>query len=69
MLLKLLNRNFVPTDFLSYYNPNLPVIVACDASPVGLGSVLAHKLPNGEETPITYAVKEITVKSTKKTFL
>ena len=47
------------TCFLTYYNPNSPLVVACDASPVGLGAVLAHKLPSGEEKPIAYASRTL----------
>ena len=43
----------------TYFNPKLPLIVSCDASPVGLGAVLAHKLPSGEEKPIAYASRTL----------
>ena len=45
--------------FLTYFNPKQPLVVACDASPVGLGAVLAHKLPSGEEKPIAYASRTL----------
>ena len=69
---KSLKQELCSNRFLTYYNPNLPLVVACDASPVGLGAVLAHKLPSGEKSPLLMhpelyqTVKEITVKSTKK---
>lgn len=34
------------------YNPELPVKLACDASPYGLGDVLYHTMPYGSERPI-----------------
>ena len=45
--------------FLSYYIPKLRLVVACDASPVGLGAVLAHKLPSGEKRPIAYTSRTL----------
>ncbi|MEG7522745.1 MAG: hypothetical protein M3H12_06545, partial [Chromatiales bacterium] len=40
---------------LLHFNSNLPVTVACDASPVGVGAVLSHIMPDGEERPIKFA--------------
>ena len=39
---------------LTHYNSKLPLKLACDASPYGVGTVLAHVLPSGEERPIAY---------------
>ena len=38
-----LKQELVSNRFLTYFNPKLPLIVSCYASPVGLGAVLAHK--------------------------
>ena len=41
--------------FLAHYRNDLPVRLVCDASQVGIGSVLAHIMPDGTERPIAYA--------------
>ncbi|XP_060542427.1 uncharacterized protein K02A2.6-like [Pantherophis guttatus] len=41
-------------SFLIQYNATLPLVLACNASPFGVGAVLSHRLPNGLEAPITY---------------
>ena len=56
---KALKTELCSNRFLSYYNPNLPLFVACNTSPVGLGAVLTHKLSNGEEKPISYASRTL----------
>ena len=34
---------------LTHFNPDLPVVVACDSSSYGLGAVLSHRMPDGSE--------------------
>lgn len=42
---------------LTHYNSTLPLLLACDASPVGVGAVIAHRIKDGSERPITFASK------------
>lgn len=44
---------------LVHYDPELPVKLCTDASNVGIGSVLMHIFPNGEEKPICFASRTL----------
>ena len=39
----------ISSDVLVHYDVTLPVRLACDASPYGVGSVLSHVYPDGSE--------------------
>ena len=45
---------------LAHYDANLPLFLACDASPYGVGAVLSHIMPDGEERPIAFASRTLT---------
>jgi hypothetical protein len=44
---------------LSHYDPDLPLNIACDASPYGVGAVISHIFPDGTEKPIAYASRSL----------
>ena len=48
------------SNLLIYFNPDLPILLACDASNYGIGAVLAHRMPDGSERPIAYASRSLT---------
>lgn len=41
------------------FNQNYPIVLSTDASPVGLGAVLSHRLPNGSERPIAFLSRSL----------
>ena len=44
---------------LVHFDDSLPLVLACDASPYGLGAVLSHKMPDGEEKPVGFASRTL----------
>lgn len=44
---------------LVHYDPNLPLTLACDSSAYGIGAVLQHTMPTGEERPVAYASRTL----------
>ncbi|KAJ8375572.1 hypothetical protein SKAU_G00061520 [Synaphobranchus kaupii] len=44
---------------LTHYNPQLPIRLACDASPYGVGAVISHVMPGGQERPIAFASRTL----------
>lgn len=43
------------SEVLTHFDPTLPLQLACDASPYGVGAVVSHIMPSGEERPIAFA--------------
>ena len=50
-----LKEELSSSRFLTFYQHHLPLKLSCDASSLGLGAVLSHVFPNGEEKPLAYA--------------
>ncbi len=47
------------SNLLVHYDATLPLRLATDASPYGLGAVISHIMPNGEEKPIAFASRSL----------
>ena len=50
---------------LIHFNDTLPLVLSCDASPYGVGAVLAHRLPNGDERPVGFASRTLSIAEKK----
>ena len=44
---------------LAHYDVNLPIKLACDASSYGIGAVLSHVMPGGEEHPVAFTSRTL----------
>ena len=44
---------------LTHYDDRQPLVLACDASPYGLGAVLSHHMADGSERPVGYASRTL----------
>ena len=49
----------IAAPVLVHYDPALPMRMAADASSHGIGAVILHVFPNGEEKPIAYASRTL----------
>ena len=44
---------------LAHYDPQLPIIVSSDASAYSIGSVLSHRMQDGNEKPVAFASRSL----------
>ena len=48
-------------SLLVHYEPDKELVLACDASPYGIGAVLSHKMENGDDKPIAFASRTLVI--------
>ena len=48
------------SNLLVHFDPSLELTLACDASPYGVGAVLAHRTADGVEKPIGFVSRTLT---------
>ena len=44
---------------LVHYDPQLPLVLSCDASPYGIGAVLSHQMPDISDKPVAFASRTL----------
>ncbi|KAI5738960.1 hypothetical protein M8J77_013245 [Diaphorina citri] len=53
-------REITSEKVLAHFDPNITLVLATDASPVGLGACLSHRYQDGSERPISFASRTLT---------
>src|SRR5580765_7115610 len=56
---------FLSNEILAHHNSKLPLILATDTSPYGVGAVLSQLCPDGKEKVIHYASQTLLVTQQK----
>ncbi|XP_055355953.1 uncharacterized protein K02A2.6-like [Paramacrobiotus metropolitanus] len=54
-----LKEEIARATFLVHFDPDMPLVLAADASQYGVGAVLCHRFPDGTERPIAHASKTL----------
>lgn len=50
-----IKKTITSDNILCHFDPDLPVVLTCDASNKGIGAILSHRFPNGDCKPMAFA--------------
>ena len=62
-------RQLTSPCLLVHFNPAKDLILACDASPYGIGAVLSHRMADGSDKPIAFASRSLATAEKKYSHL
>ncbi|XP_045537307.1 uncharacterized protein K02A2.6-like [Papilio machaon] len=54
-----IKKEILSERVLTHFDPTKPLVLATDASPLGLGAVLSHRLTDGSERPVAFASRTL----------
>ena len=54
-----IKKQLTSDSLLVHHDPDVKLVLGCDASPYGVGAVLSHQFMDGVEKPITFASRTL----------
>ena len=58
---ELVKTQLTSDPVLSHYSPERKLLLSCDASPYGIGTVLSHEMDDGSEKPIAFPSRTLSM--------
>ena len=54
-----LKQQLMSAEVLVHFNPELPLILSCEANPYGVGALLAHRMDDGKVRPVAFVSRSL----------